>query len=211
MEADPHKNAEIWHIGRSIENAKAVMIMVHGRGADAQDILSLSDEFTSDGIFYIAPQASGGSWYPNSFLSPIDSNEPYLSSALNLLGKLVDETINKGISADKIFLLGFSQGACLSLEFAVRNPKKFGGIFALSGGLIGPSIDAQKYSGDFDGCNVFLGCSEVDPHIPKARVDESAKIFEKLNARVEKSFYKNIGHTINYDEIDFINKRLEII
>lgn len=205
---DPHKNAQIWNQGKSIDEADAVIIMMHGRGASAKDILLLSNEFNNDSISYMAPQANDFTWYPNSFLFPIESNEPYLTSALKLLARIMDDLVKKGIGYDKIYLLGFSQGACLTLEFAARNPKKYRGIFGLSGGLIGPSIVKEKYSGSLEGCKVFLGCSDIDPHVPQIRVDESEKIFQSLNANVEKRIYKNMGHTVNRDEIDFIKNIL---
>lgn len=203
-DSDPHKEAQIFYKGKSIESSGQVMIMIHGRGASAADILSLAVEINNNEFTYIAPQANGFSWYPNSFLSPIESNEPFLSSSLNLLKDIVKNVLKKGIQTDKIFLLGFSQGACLTLEFAAKNPKSYGGVFALSGGLIGPSIEIQNYSGSFEGCRTFLGCSDIDPHIPIERVNESAGIFKRMNADVEIRIYKEMGHTINKDEIDYI-------
>ncbi len=199
-----HHNQLVLHRGKKLEDAKAVMIMVHGRGANAESILSLANEFNSGGIAYLAPQANDNSWYPYSFLSPIEMNEPGITSGLSLIDSIVNDVLNKGFSNDRIFLLGFSQGACLSLEYAVRHPKKFGGIFGLSGGLIGPPGTKWYCDGEFNRTEIFLGCSDIDPHIPVERVDETENVFNSMNANVTKRIYKRMGHTINRDEIDFV-------
>ena len=200
-----HSGLPVYQSGKSIDDAKAAIIMIHGRGATAESILSLASEFTNKEIAYIAPQAFQNSWYPFSFLQPIKSNEPYLSSALSVIDNLVVQLINKNYKTENIFLLGFSQGACLTLEYAARNPKKFGGIFGLSGGLIGPPDTPRNYSGSFNNTTIFLGCSNIDPHIPKERVDETEEVFLKMNASVTKKIYEGMAHTIIQDEIDFIN------
>lgn len=202
--ADPHRDQPVFYYGVKLDDADSVMIMIHGRGATAQSILSLADEFKVNGIAYIAPQAENYTWYPYSFLTPIEKNEPGITSGLNKIDMIVNDLLEKGFSSEQIFLLGFSQGACLSLEYAVRNPKKFGGIFGLSGGVIGPPGTKWNYNGDFNDTKIFLGCSDIDPHIPLERVNETENVFKLMNTNVTKRIYKGMGHTINQDEIDFI-------
>jgi phospholipase/carboxylesterase len=202
--SEPHQNQPVIQSGAKLDDAKAVMIMIHGRGATAEDILSLSAEFKFDGVAYLSPQAKNNSWYPYSFLYPIEMNEPGISSGLALVDSIVDMLLQKFFSSEQIYLLGFSQGACLSLEYVARNPKKIGVVFGLSGGLIGETVNLENYSGNLGGTNIFLGCSDVDPHIPLQRIDETEEILRKLNANVTKRIYKGMGHTINQDEIDFI-------
>lgn len=196
--------------GASLKEAKKVVIMIHGRGASAQSILSLSQYFDTTDIAFVAPQASGSTWYPYSFLAPMDQNEPGLSSALQMIGELVEklETEN-GFAREDIYLLGFSQGACLSLEFAARNAGRFGGIFGLSGGLIGPEGTPRNYPGSMSETPVFLGCSDIDHHIPKERVIESGEVFKKLGAKVKLQLYKNFGHSVNDEEIAAVNQILK--
>lgn len=201
----PHQNQPIIYGGETIENAKAAMIMIHGRGATAESILSLSKEFDVEGITYIAPQAFGNAWYPYSFLSPVGMNEPGRTSGLALIDFIVFDLLSKGFATEKIFLLGFSQGACLSLEYVARFPKRFGGVFGLSGGLIGANDELKNYNGDLNRTRIFLGCSDIDPHIPIERVNKTENIFNSLNARVTKKIYTGMGHTINLDEIEFVN------
>jgi predicted esterase len=177
------------------------MILLHGRGAGADDILALADEFRTTDIAYLAPQASGNSWYPYSFLAPLETNEPWLTSALTLLEKLVAALGDQGVPSERVGFLGFSQGACLSLEFAARHARRYAAVIGLSGGLIGPPGTARDYSGGFDGTPVFLGCSDVDPHIPLERVHETAEVFKATNASVDERIYRGMGHTVNADEI----------
>ncbi len=185
------------------------MLMVHGRGARAEDILSLADEFDQPGFAYLAPQAAGDSWYPNRFLAPLEENEPWLSSALGFVRNVLAEITNAGIPYERIMLLGFSQGACLSLEFAARNARRYGGLVGLSGGLIGPDDTPREYPGSLAGTAVFLGCSDVDFHIPKERVSETAQVMRRLGAEVTERFYPNMGHTVNRDEIDFVRGMMQ--
>src|SRR3990172_4486476 len=199
-----HQNQPIIQSGTKLDSAKSVMIMIHGRRATAEDILSLSAEFNFDGIAYLAPQAKGNTWYPYSFLSPIEMNEPGITSGLALIDSIVEMLLQKEFTSEQISLLGFSQGACLSLEYAARNPKKFGGVFGLSGGLIGPKETPRNYEGSLNGTNIFLGCSDVDPHIPLERVDETEEVFRNLGAKVTKRIYNRMAHTINRDEIKFV-------
>ncbi len=201
----PHHSSKILIEGTELDKAKAVMIMIHGRGATAESILDISQYFTVDDVSYIAPQANGGAWYPFSFLMPTEQNEPGITSGLQRIFEIVDHVITSGISEQKIMLLGFSQGACLSLEWTARSNKNIGAVFGLSGGLIGPNGTRRNYSGTLQNTSVFLGCSDMDFHIPKERVIESAEVFKQLNATVTLNLYPNMGHTVNDDEIDHIN------
>ncbi len=204
----PHRGQRVVAAGDPLASARFAMVMVHGRGAEAQDILSLVPNFARSGFAYLAPEASGNSWYPNSFLAPIASNEPGLSSALALIDALFAQIAAAGIPAERTLLLGFSQGACLSLEYAVRHARRYAGLVGLSGGLIGPDGTPRDYPGSLAGTPVFLGCSDVDPHVPKARVDLSAEVLERLGGAVTKRIYPNMGHTVELDEIDFIREMI---
>lgn len=200
----PHSGQPIYQKGKAVEEAKAAMIMVHGRGAGAQNILTLADELHHPDFAYLAPQAFQSTWYPYSFLAPIDDNEPGISSGIEVIKKINNDLLTAGIPQYKIIVLGFSQGACLALEFAARHVAHYGGIIALSGGLIGPDGTPREYKGNFHETPVFLGCSDIDPHIPVKRVLESTKVFEGMSASVTERIYPNMGHTINVDEIAFI-------
>jgi predicted esterase len=203
---DPHHDQPVLFTGAAPEDASAAIIMVHGRGATADSILQLADELPHNGKFALAgPQAAGNTWYPNSFISPRESNEPNLTSALKFIGDVEGMLFLRGIPHEKIILFGFSQGACLVMEYAARNVKRYGGIISLSGGLIGESLDTESYKGDFAGTPVFIGCSDIDPHIPLKRVNESEEIYESLGAKVTKKIYPNMGHTINRDELKYIS------
>lgn len=179
------------------------MILLHGRGASAEDILTIASEIQQPGWTYIAPQAAGGVWYPNPFTAPLESNEPYLSAALEMLANLVQRA-EDSVPAQRIVLLGFSQGGCLTLEFAARNARRYGGVVGLSAGLIGPDGTPRDYGGDFDGTPVFLGCSDVDPYIRKERVIESGQVFEKLGAKVTVRLYPGMAHTVSGDELESV-------
>src|SRR5438046_5178338 len=200
----PHQGQPVLTAGEPLDKARAAMIMVHGRGASAEDILSLSDELNQPGFAYLAPQAAGNSWYPNSFLAPIASNEPGLSSGLAVIASLLEQLIQAGISSERTMILGFSQGACLSLEFVARNARRYGGVAGLSGGLIGPDGTPRDYPGSLAGTPVFLGCSDVDFHVPKERVQLSAQVLQRLGGQVTMRLYPGMGHTVNQDEIDFV-------
>ncbi len=197
----PHQEQSIATGGTDKANADSAMILIHGRGASAESILMLADEFNAPDLHYIAPQASGNQWYPYSFLAPAERNEPGLSSGLQVIFDIIKDLENSGISREKIILLGFSQGACLASEFIARHPARYGGLAALSGGLIGDKISAENYSGSLKQTPAFLGCSNIDPHIPKERVDETEKILSGLGADVTKTIYRGMGHTVNEDEI----------
>jgi predicted esterase len=198
---DPHGQQPILSAGKQPFDARLTMILVHGRGASAEDILSLTPELNASDVAYLAPQASGGTWYPYSFMAPNERNEPYLSSALGVLSRLVQSIADRGVGASRIALLGFSQGACLTLEYAARHAQRYAGVFGLSGALIGPPGTSRKYAGSLDGTPVFLGCSDVDPHIPLERVRESADVFRDLGATVDERIYPSMGHVVNRDEL----------
>jgi predicted esterase len=198
----PHQGQPILQTGKPLADAKAAMILIHGRGADAESILELSTVLPHPDLAYLAPQASDNTWYPYSFLSPMTQNEPGLSSALKVVADLVAQVEAAGIPAKKIILGGFSQGACLTSEFAARNAKRYGGILVFSGGVIGPPGTPRNYSGSLDGTPVFIGCSDVDPHIPVERVHETAEVFTKLGGRVTKKIYPGLGHTVIKNELD---------
>lgn len=200
-----HQNQPVLSACAPIDQAAAAMILVHGRGASAQSILMLSREFSARGVAYLAPQAAGNTWYPLSFLAPIASNEPYLTSALATLDTQVSQLAIAGIDHRNILLLGFSQGACLVLEYAARHARRYGAVIGLSGGLIGPPGTPRDYAGSLKGTPVFLGCSDVDPHIPVERVHETATVLHSLGGEVDERIYPNLGHTVIDDEIAAIN------
>lgn len=205
----PHQNQNTAQAGPELKDAEAAMIMIHGRGASAESIIGLANEFEHQNkISFLAPQANGFAWYPYSFLAPTDQNQPGLNSGLQVIFDLIKKIEQEGMSKENIFILGFSQGACLATEFVARHPDKYAGIIALSGGLIGDAVNPNNYSGDLKETPVFLGCSDVDPHIPKARVDETEEVFKKLNAQVTKKIYPGMGHLVNEDEITEIQRIL---
>jgi predicted esterase len=205
---DPHANQPVLQAGAPIATARLVAIMVHGRGASAEDILGLAREFSHRDIAYLAPQAAGNTWYPYSFLMPMEQNEPALSSALRMIGNLVSSLRAQSFTPEKIAVMGFSQGACLSLEFAARHAQRYAAVAAFSGGLIGPPATSRDYSGSLDGTPVFMGCSDVDPHIPVDRVYESADVFTHMGAVVDKRIYPRMGHAINHEEIAAVDALL---
>src|SRR5260221_5864819 len=196
-------------MGEPLGQARAAMVMVHGRGATAEDILELAVELNRTGFAYLAPQAANNSWYPQSFLAPIASNEPWLSSALDRLSTVLQRVEEGGIPRERTILLGFSQGACLALEFAARHAQRYGGVAALYGGLIGPPGTPRDYPGSLAGTPVFLGCSDRDPHIPRQRVDETAAVLKAVGAEVTERIYPAMGHTVNEDEMSFVRQLLE--
>jgi predicted esterase len=199
----PHQNQPVLAAGKALGQAKAALILVHGRGATAQSILTLGNELYHDDFAYLAPQAAGNTWYPYSFMAPIPDNEPGISSALAAVGHVVEQVVAAGIPHERIILGGFSQGACVVLEFLARNARRHGGVLGFSGGLIGPDGTPREYDGALDGTPVFLGCSDIDIHIPKERVELTAEVLEKLGGDVTMRLYPGMGHTVNQDEIDF--------
>ena len=199
----------IIYSGQQLAKAEKVLIMIHGRGGSAEDILSLSDHLVAGDFALLAPQATENTWYPYSFLAPVEQNEPWLSSALSLVGEAVSDVIAAGIKKENIFFLGFSQGACLTLEFTARNAARYGGIIAFTGGLIGSSIHRANYKGNFEGTPVFIGSSDPDMHVPVDRVHATTSVLQLMGAEVTEKIYKGMGHTINADEIQHANKILE--
>ena len=178
--------------------------MIHGRGSNGRDMLGLISHFPFDNFAYLMPNAANSTWYPNSFLAPIQDNQPGLDSGLQKIRDLIEEINLSGISNERIYLLGFSQGACLALEYSARNAQRFGGVIGLSGGLIGDKLSPETYKGNFKGSPVFIGCSDVDFHIPLERVNETAQFLSSNGANVEKKIYPGMGHTVNTDEIEAI-------
>lgn len=197
--------------GKPLKEAKKALIMLHGRGASAQDILSLKEYLPVDDFYIAAPQATNFTWYPYSFMAPIPQNEPWLSSALKLLNSLVSDIEAGGIKSENIFVLGFSQGACLTLEFATRNARQWGGVAALTGGLIGEKIYSENYLGNFNGTPVYISNSNNDPHVPLARSEESKKIMEGMGAVVSLQIFPNRPHTILKEELDAVSRMISSI
>jgi predicted esterase len=198
---DPHKEQPVLSAGVPLGQGRGVVLMVHGRGAGPANILDLVPRFDRPDLTYLAPTAAGRTWYPYSFMEERERNEPGLSSALRVLAGLVDDVVTSGTPKERIVLLGFSQGACLTAEFAASHAARYGGVVLYSGGLIGPPGTGWNDHGSFDGTPVFLGCSDVDAHIPKARVDESAEVFTRMGAAVTLRFYPGMAHVVNDDEI----------
>jgi phospholipase/carboxylesterase len=188
--------------GKPLQIDSKVLIMLHGRGANAEDILSLANYLPVNDYTLIAPQATNYTWYPYSFMAPDFQNEPWLGSAIELIHSVVEDVESKGISATNIFFLGFSQGACLTLEYVTRNARQYGGVIAFTGGLIGEKIESGKYTGDFHQTPVFIGTSDPDPHVPVKRVMETEDVLKNMNANMLVKIYKNMGHTISQQEIE---------
>ena len=207
----PHQKSKTVYTGAEVKDAKGAMVMIHGRGATAESIITLADELDADDLHLVAPQANQFQWYPLSFLAPTERNEPGLSSGLQAIHDIITELAEKGIPKEKVILLGFSQGACLATEFVARHPAKYGGLAALSGGVIGDEVSPKNYSGSLEGTPAFFGCSDIDAHIPKERVDESEEILTHLGAKVTKKIYKGMGHTVNEDEIEEVKNIIKIV
>jgi predicted esterase len=191
----------VFRMGPAAATARVNVILVHGRGSSAGELMRLPADFAIPDIAFVAPEAPGRSWYPYSFLAPLEKNEPYLGRSLATLDSIVDDLRRQGVPRERIALLGFSQGACLALEFAARNAARYAALVAFSGGLIGPPGTPRAYSGSFAETPVFLGCSDVDPHIPVERVHESAEVFRRMGASVDERIYPGMDHTINAQEI----------
>jgi phospholipase/carboxylesterase len=201
----PHQGQSLLTAGTDLDEAEAAMVLVHGRGASARSILGMGEEFHSEGLALLAPQAAGNTWYPNSFLAPVERNEPGRSSGLQAVTDAVAAASDAGIATENVIVGGFSQGACLATEFVARDPQRYGGVVALSGGLIGEEIDPDDYEGDLAGTPAFVGCSDVDPHIPAERVDVTAEVLERIGGDVEKRIYEGMGHTVNEDEAEYVS------
>lgn len=209
--AGPHSGQPVLMTGEPLNSARAAMILLHGRGATAQDILTLVDEIEQPGFTYLAPQAASGSWYPNRFLDLTSSNQPWLASALAVVDKLLEHLQRSAVGPERTILLGFSQGGCLALEYAARNARRYGGVVGLSAGVIGADEEARQDRGFLEGTPIFLGCSDRDPHIPKERVERSEEILKSLGGKVTLRIYPNMAHTVNRDELDFIRQMSEML
>jgi phospholipase/carboxylesterase len=196
--------------GDDLRSARAAMLLLHGRGATAEDIMTVASEVQQPGWAYVAPQAADNTWYPNPFTAPLESNEPHLSAALDTVTRLV-ERAEMRIPAQRIFLFGFSQGACLALEWAARHARRYGAVVGLSGGLIGPDDTPRDYPGAFDGTPVFLGCSDIDPHIPMPRVVEAGEVLKGMGAEVAVRFYPGMGHLVSLEELATISELMAAI
>ncbi|WP_254522010.1 alpha/beta hydrolase [Natrinema caseinilyticum] len=200
----PHQGQRLVMGGTDLEDAVAALVLTHGRGATARGMIRLARDVHRDGVALLAPQAARRTWYPNSFLAPVDRNEPGRRSGLRAIGDAIERANDAGIPTERIVLAGFSQGGCLASEYLARNPRRYGGLAVLSGGLIGDELD-DEYPGDLEGTPVFLGCSDVDPHIPEARVHETAAVLESMGAAVTKRLYEGLGHGVTDDELEFVS------
>lgn len=205
----PHAGQQVFEAGVPLDAARAAVIMVHGRGAGPANILDLVPVLDRQQVAYLAPAAADRTWYPHSFLADVASNEPGLSSGLSVLDGLVRRIEAAGVARSRIVLLGFSQGACLASEFAARHASRFGAVIVFSGGVVGPRGTPRHYPGSFDGTPVFLGCSDVDSHVPEWRVRETADVFTQMGAAVTLRIYPGMGHTINEDEIEFAQRLID--
>jgi phospholipase/carboxylesterase len=194
--------------GAPLGEARAAAVLVHGRGASAEDMLSLAQEFGQVDIAYLAPQAPGHTWYPYSFLAPLAQNEPHLSNALSIVGATLERLAQEGFPAERVALIGFSQGGCLALEYVARNAKRYGAVAGLSAGMIGPPGAPRDYAGALAGTPVFLGCSDVDSHVPLVRVNESRDVLRRIGGEVTERIYPGMGHTVNADEIAHVTSLL---
>lgn len=191
--------------GKPLSQAKKVLIMIHGRGGTAENILGLAAHLDVADFALLAPQATDNTWYPYSFMAPLQQNEPWLSSAIGVIGEVVKELLAQGFTEKQLYFLGFSQGACLTLEYVARNAARYGGVVAFTGGLIGDKIYNEHYQGDFRETPVFIGTSDPDMHVPVQRVYATANILKDMHANVSEVIYPNMGHTITQDEIDKAN------
>jgi predicted esterase len=198
----PHGGQRVLMGVAPLDSGSGGLIAIHGRGGGAEDIMALAREVAPPGVTILAPQAAGNTWYPYRFLEPTERNEPYLSSALRIVAELIAQLAEQGIPSERVALLGFSQGACLALEAAARNAQRYAGVIGFSGGLIGPPGTAFEFPGSLEHTPVFIGSSDVDPHIPKERVEESAAALQRLGAAVDARLYPGMGHTVNRDELE---------
>jgi len=206
--SDPHAGQPVRRAGPDPTRARLTAILVHGRGGTAAGMIDLSNTIGLDDVAYLAPQAAGNTWYPLSFLAPMAQNQPGLSSGLSVLARLVAALEGEGVPSTRIALLGYSQGACLTLEFAARHARRYAAVVGLSGGVIGPPGTPRDYAGSLDGTPVLLACSDVDAHIPLERVHESTKVFRALGGVVDERIYPGMGHTVTDEEIDLVRKLL---
>ena len=202
MTADPHHGQPVLHQGAALDQAAGAVILLHGRGASASDMISLAGEIYDPELAYLAPEAAGHTWYPNSFLAPLAQNEPWLSSALRKIKDIAASIVSSGIPRRKIVVAGFSQGACLATEFIARHADQYGGLIAFTGGLIGPPGTHFQYPGSLKGTSVFLGSGDPDPHVPWQRVEASARVLSGMGATVTLRRYPGMPHTISEAEIE---------
>jgi predicted esterase len=208
-EQDPHHGTITLWAGEELAHALGAVILLHGRGGGVDDILSLSDEFDEPRLAYVAPQAADRTWYPNSFLAPIEENEPWLTSALKRIGSVIQELEGKGVKRERIAILGFSQGACLASEFVARNPGRYAALIAFTGGLIGPPDADLDHSGDLAGLPVLLSAGSKDPHVPWSRVEQTAAVFRRMGADIDLRRYPGKPHSINLEELHIAKKLLQ--
>lgn len=201
MGDDLHATTPVYRAGRDLAEADGAVILLHGRGADAAGMLHLFEGLRLDTLHAVAPEAHNNTWYPHSFLASLDDNQPWLDSALAKINATITELLDAGIPADRIALLGFSQGACLASEFVARIPRRYGGLMALTGGVIGPPETQFTFSGDLDGTPIFLGTSDPDSHVPLSRVEQTRDIFTAMAGRVDLRVYPGMPHTINTEEL----------
>lgn len=202
---ETHQGQRLLRQGPEPGNARALLILLHGRGSAASEIMGVGPHFPHDGLALAAPQAEGNSWFPYSFLAPLEQNEPGITSAMDVIAGLITEADLSGLPPSRVMILGFSQGACLALEFAARHPGRYGGIYSLSGGLIGPPGTRWENLAGLSGTPVFIGCSDADPHIPRSRVEESGRVLSRLGGDVTVRLYAGTGHTISDFEIVHVN------
>lgn len=205
---DPHALAPPLRFGAPPGEATAAVLLVHGRGGSPEGMAEFARVLARPGTAWLAPRAASGTWYPESFLAPLERNQPWLDSALRALARAVDELGREGLGPGRVFLLGFSQGACLATEFVARNARRWGGLAALSGGLIGPPGTPRDYAGALEGMPAFLGCGDPDPHIPRERVEESGEVLAALGAKVDVRIYPGLGHAVNGEEIEAVRSLL---
>ena len=194
--------------GPAIQEADKVAILIHGRGASAASILSLADHLNLNGFALMAPEAEGNTWYPYSFMAPDQQNEPAFSKAIGMIDALVKDCLKEGIPSENICFIGFSQGACLTLEYTAQNALQYGGVIAFTGGLIGQTLSKDKYKGDFAKTPIFIGSSERDMHVPLSRIEESVNLLKEMGADVKMMIFKDTQHTIRQEEIDWVNENI---
>jgi predicted esterase len=208
---DPHGGQPVTRAGRALDIARGALVLLHGRGGNAESMLALARSLDRPDFAILAPAAAEGTWYPYSFLAPLDRNEPFLGSALRRVGNVTDEVLAAGIPFERQVLVGFSQGACLTLEFVARNPRRYGGVAGLTGGLIGPDGTPREYPGSLEETPVFLGSSDPDPHVPPERVEETAKVLAGMGAIVTTRIYPGMPHTVNDEELEHVRAMLDAV
>ncbi|MGH7613884.1 MAG: alpha/beta hydrolase [Gemmatimonadales bacterium] len=211
MPRDPHRDQPVLQGGALLPEAAGMLVLLHGRGGSAQEMLAMARDLDRPRFAWFAPEAAGRLWYPFSLLEKPERNRPHLSSALALLKRVLEKIAAAHVGPERVVLLGFSQGASVALEFAARNPQRYGGLVALSGALLGPEGTPRDYAGSLAGTPLFLGCGDMDSHLPKRRVDETATVFERLGATVTKRIYRGLGHAIDPDEIACARGMLDAI